>query len=254
MTVLILGGTGSTGLKLAHLLRNANIPVLITSRSGVAPDGFPAVRFDWSDSTTFSAPFQTEHQIDKIYFIGPRVQDMISAVKPFVDLAIEKGVKQWVLVGGTSAQKGGHGMGGVYGYLDDKGVDHAILRPTWFSDNFATQYTYSIKTKNEFVSAAGNGRIPFVASDDIAQAGFDLLTTESKELRNLNRTSLARTSHLRRGLPQSIADFVTALNVRTASGTEEVSFNAEDRKDIKYVGKKTLREFFEENKDVWVSA
>ncbi|KAF9009626.1 hypothetical protein BDQ17DRAFT_1421793 [Cyathus striatus] len=63
------GGTGNTGLKLARLLHAANIPILITSRSGTAPESFPAVKFDWNDST-FSAPFEKDPSIDKVYLIG----------------------------------------------------------------------------------------------------------------------------------------------------------------------------------------
>ncbi|KAF9009632.1 hypothetical protein BDQ17DRAFT_1348466, partial [Cyathus striatus] len=142
------------------------------------------IRFDWSDSTTFSAPFKTEHYIDKIYFISPRVLDILAVVKPFVDLAIEKGVKQWVLVGGSIEQTGGHGTQAVHGYLDDKGVDHATLRATWFSDNFIAYYGDCVKTKNEIITAAEDGRIPFVASEDVAKAAFEVFTTDSKELRN----------------------------------------------------------------------
>ncbi|KAF9009633.1 hypothetical protein BDQ17DRAFT_1421798 [Cyathus striatus] len=284
MTVLITGGTGNTGFKLARLLHGANIPVLITSRSGTAPEGFPAVRFYWFDSSTFSAPFEKDHNIDTVYLVTPSPDGALSLMKPFIDLAIEKGVKQWVLLGGSSAERGRPDMGGVHGYLDDKGVDHALLRPTWFSDNFSSVYLHDINTKNEFASSVEDGRIPFVTSQDIAQAAFEILTTDSKVLKNsepyivgpelfsydeaaalLSEVIGRKIMHRRRpaketrdtllsfGVPKNTAEFLSHLEVRTANGAEETVFNAEDRKEVKYTGKKTLREYFEENKGVWAS-
>ncbi|KAF9009634.1 hypothetical protein BDQ17DRAFT_1421799 [Cyathus striatus] len=285
MTVLITGGTGNTGLKLARLLRNASIPVLITSRSGSAPDSFPAVRFDWFDSSTFSAPFEKDTDIDKIYFVGPRNENMLSIAKPFIDLAVEKGVKQWVILGGSQGKKGGKVHGAVHQYLDEKDVDHTMLRSAWFQENFSTQFLHSIKTRNEIMSAVGNGHIPFVSSSDIAQAAFEVLTTDSKELKNcepyvvgpelftydetatLLSETLGRTITHRRipfeevhkfwvsiGLAEDTAARLARLETNAANGSDEACFNAEDRKEIKFTGKKTLRQYFEENKDIWVPA
>lgn len=49
MAILITGGTGKTGLKLAHLLNKANHPTLLTSRKGQVPHPFNGVKFDWLD-------------------------------------------------------------------------------------------------------------------------------------------------------------------------------------------------------------
>lgn len=132
MTVLITGGTGRTGLSLAKLLHEANVPVLIASRSGKAPEPFKAVEFDWLDPTTYTQPFDADRNIDKLYIIAPRVFDPIRHVKPFVDLAVAKGVKRFVAVTSTRSNPGDVPLGQIHQYLLDIGVDYAILRPTWF--------------------------------------------------------------------------------------------------------------------------
>ena len=46
------------------------------------------------------------------------------------------------------------------------------------TENFATNLAYSIKENNEISSATGEGKIPLVAVEDIAQAAFNALTAE----------------------------------------------------------------------------
>ena len=45
--VLVTGGTGKTGSRLVRRLREQDWPVRLASRSGKAPDGVEAARFDW---------------------------------------------------------------------------------------------------------------------------------------------------------------------------------------------------------------
>ncbi|TFK38004.1 hypothetical protein BDQ12DRAFT_735923 [Crucibulum laeve] len=182
MTILITGGTGKSGLKLAKLLQDANYPFLIASRAGAAPAPFKAVRFDWLDATTFENPFTADPSIDRIYLIGPTVDDMFDRVKPFIDLAFSKGVRRFVLLSGALALTlagGNHPHKLIYQHLLSIGAEYSILRPTWFMDNFSTVFSHSIKNEDHVFSLAEDGRIPFVATQDIAQAAFDVLVAEN---------------------------------------------------------------------------
>ena len=133
MTILITGGTGKTGIKLAHLLNKAGHPILLTSRKGEVPHPFKGVKFDWLDPSTFTNPFDVDPAIDRVYVVGPvGVLDMLPHVQPFIDLAVTKGVKQFVVLGSSQTPKGGPIAGKVHKYLEEIGVDYAVLRPTWF--------------------------------------------------------------------------------------------------------------------------
>ena len=50
-TVLVLGGTGKTGRRIAERLRARGIPIRIGSRSGEQP-------FDWKDQSTWAAALE----------------------------------------------------------------------------------------------------------------------------------------------------------------------------------------------------
>lgn len=133
MTTLIIGGTGNTGLALAKLLHSAERPVLVTSRSGKAPEPFKAVAFDWTKPSTFENPFEADPSIEKVYFIPPSSDETLAIVKPFLDLAVSKGVKKFVLLATAVTLPGGNAFSGdILQYFIDSTLDYTVLRPTWF--------------------------------------------------------------------------------------------------------------------------
>jgi len=201
MTTLITGGTGKTGSALARLLHAANKPFLVASRTGKAPEPFKAVAFDWMDSTTFENPFKASPDIDRVYLIIPMVLEPLPIMKPFIDLAISKGVKRFIFLSTSVTNAGDDFHGKVHQYLVDIGVDYVMLRPTGFmgklykvmqafelsrrtliiwTENFGQHpwFHRTIKESDELFSAYQDGRIPWVSSEDIGQAAFDYLTAE----------------------------------------------------------------------------
>ena len=136
MTILLVGGTGKTGLRLARLLQNANHPFLLASR-GCKPIPGPFqgvhVKFHWDDPTTHETLFSANTGIDRVYLIGPEADmDISSTMKPFIELAMTKGVKRFVMLTATTTPTGPSGMEEMHKYLANRGVEYCILRPTWF--------------------------------------------------------------------------------------------------------------------------
>jgi uncharacterized protein YbjT (DUF2867 family) len=149
MAILITGGTGKTGLRLARLLQNASIPFLIASRKGAAstPAGMPAVTFDWTQPATYAAPFAhtfpNNEKIKAVYLISPSTKDPSVLVNAFVDVArTTHGVKRFVFLTGSSCEKGGPHVGAVWQHLDDIGVEYTVLRATWFMGAFRRRVSH----------------------------------------------------------------------------------------------------------------
>jgi uncharacterized protein YbjT (DUF2867 family) len=138
MTFLLLGGTGKTSTRLAALLAAADKSILLASRRGpdAAPNGYPAVKFDWTDESTWSKLFESG-PIEAVYLMEPQVDKPWVPMIKFVDLAREKGVGRFVLCGGTTTALGKDGMGRVWEKFLEAGVDFAVLRPCWFMGMFA---------------------------------------------------------------------------------------------------------------------
>ena len=51
----------------------------------------------------------------------------------FVDIAIKQGVKRFVMLTGSEAEKGGSvDSGRAWQHLEETGVEYCVLRATWF--------------------------------------------------------------------------------------------------------------------------
>lgn len=144
MSTLVTGGTSQIGLALSRLLKAAGKEVIIGARTPTkVPAEYKSVILDWSDPSTFENPFKS-YQIDNIYILPPPASlNPLEITKPVIDLAIEKGVKKFVLLSATIVEKGSPGIGLIHEYLDSKNVDYFVLRPTWFIGTCSNTVRYS---------------------------------------------------------------------------------------------------------------
>lgn len=139
MTVLITGGTGKTGQKLAGYLSSSNISYIIASRNPAADTtSSTSVNFDFTDPSTYANPFKhassVSEEITSVYLIAPlATADPAGVTNAFVSYAVEKhGVKRFVLLTGTNVEKGGPGIGALWQHLADLKVEFTVLMATWF--------------------------------------------------------------------------------------------------------------------------
>lgn len=156
--ILVLGGTGTVGSRIARLLSSSSIPALIASRSGVdtptttAPSSSArGVPFDWSNRSTWPNPFEEARTaggggIKSVYLVAPAPMmvsgdTMASVMMDFVDFARERGARRFVLQSASAIEAGGPAVGKVHAYLRELGtrgeVEWAVLRPSWFQREFA---------------------------------------------------------------------------------------------------------------------
>jgi len=101
-------------------------------------------------------------------------------MKALIDLAVEKGVQRFVLLSGSVLDVAdGPMMGKVSKHISSLGVEWAILRPTWFMENFSgEEHMLSVRDEDRIITATGEGKVPFVSADDIAAVAFHALTDE----------------------------------------------------------------------------
>ena len=128
MTILLTGGIGKTSSRLATLLEQEGFPVLVASRSGSVADGIKGCRFDWLDESTYANPFEAASDISALYIVAPRSLDVLASTKGFIDYALKKGVKRFVLLSASSIECGDPVHGKVHEYIKSLNVEYGVLR------------------------------------------------------------------------------------------------------------------------------
>jgi len=163
--ILILGGTGKTGRRIADRLAAKNVPVRLGSRSSR-----PA--FDWLDRSTWDAALDGVGAVYISYYPDIAVPGASATVAALIDLAIAKNVRRLVLLSGRGeeeAQATEHA-------LMNSSADWTILRCSWFNQNFSEgAFLDSVRAGHIALPADEIGE-PFVDTDDIADVGVEVLT------------------------------------------------------------------------------
>ncbi|MCY1054843.1 NAD(P)H-binding protein [Nannocystis sp. SCPEA4] len=166
MRVLVTGGTGKTGSAVARGLRANGVTPVIASRR---PSGPEQVHFDWADPGTHDAALR---DIDAAYLVAPAlVRDPAPLMVPFVDRAITRGARRFVLLSSSAIDAGAPGIGAVHAALAARAPEWTVLRPSWFMQNFSDpQHALGRELRDEhtLASSTGDGRIGFIDAEDIA--------------------------------------------------------------------------------------
>ena len=169
--VLVLGGTGTTGRRVAHGLAREGRSVRAVSRS-------TAVRFDWSDAATHGPALAG---VRAVYLLPPvGVPEPEPVVAPFVERALAGGVRRFVLLSASVIAEGDAGVGQLHALLRRIAPEWAVLRPSWFMQNLesGSHTAADVRDLGELATSVGDGRIAFVDADDIAAVAVRALLDE----------------------------------------------------------------------------
>lgn len=169
--ILVTGGTGRTGRLVARYLAARGMGARIATRTPTDPE---QVRFDWHDPTSFEAALAGAMGV---YMVAPaNTFEVLAAMRPFMERAVAAGVGPLVLLSGSSLPSGGAMMGAAHQWLSDHAPRWAVLRPTWFMQNFLDAgHRDTIRDEGRIYSATGSGRVAFIDVDDIARVAVEAL-------------------------------------------------------------------------------
>ncbi|MFB7441379.1 NmrA family NAD(P)-binding protein [Streptomyces mirabilis] len=175
---LVIGATGTTGSRVVAGLIAEGHRVKAAGRSATPVEGAEAVRFDWNEPATFGAALDG---VDRVYLIPPiGSSDPAAVMLPFLRRARSAGVHRAVLLSSSAIPAGGPAVGQVHQALPGLFEQWAVLRPSWFMQNFAgfTPHARSIREDGVILTATGDGRVGFVDAEDIAAVAVRALTDE----------------------------------------------------------------------------
>jgi uncharacterized protein YbjT (DUF2867 family) len=168
---LVLGGTGTTGRRVARRLRAAGRTVRTASRTG------GDVRVDLDEPATWPAALDG---IDAAYLLEPQMQSTEEGrqrLPRFVAAAAAAGVRRLVMLSAPGVDGNeGHPLWPAEQAVMASGPEWTVVRPNWFAQNFSEAFWRTGILAGELVLPTGGGATPFVDAEDIADVATAALT------------------------------------------------------------------------------
>ena len=164
-TILVTGGTGKTGRRVAHRLAGRGLPVRIGSRGGEPS-------FDWTEQSTWEPVLRGVTAAYLAYQPDLSFPGAAETVRSFADLAVRNGVRRLVLLSGRGEEE----VFPAERAVRESGADWTILRAAWFAQNFSEDFLLAPLLAGEVLLPVGDVPEPFVDADDIADVADAALT------------------------------------------------------------------------------
>ncbi|MBS0031053.1 NAD(P)H-binding protein [Chitinophaga sp. 22321] len=165
--VLVLGGTGKTGSRVAQQLTEKGWPVRIGSRSGTPS-------FDWEDAGTWGSAVKDMDAVYLSFYPDVAVPGAVDKVAAFTKTAVDNGIKHIVLLSGRGEKE----AQACEDIVMNAGIDWTVIRCAWFNQNFSEGYLLDPLMAGHVALPAGSVVEPFVDTEDIADVAVAAFTEE----------------------------------------------------------------------------
>ena len=164
---LVVGANGKTGRRVAERLTAAGHALRAVSRSTTPP-------FDWYDASTWPAALDG---IDRAYITFQpdiAVPGAAPIFEAFAIAAAEHGLERLVLLSGRNEPA----AEACERILLESGVNTAVVRCSFFAQNFSEHFLYDAVADGVIALPAGDVLEPIIDADDIADVAFLALTED----------------------------------------------------------------------------
>lgn len=168
--VLVLGGTGKTGRRVAAGLEARGVPVRIGSRSATPS-------FDWHDEAGWDACLDGVEAIYITYAPDLAMPGATDAIRTLVDRARVHGVRRLVLLSGRGEPE----AQACERIVQESGLDWTVVRASWFFQNFSEGAFAEMVLAGRITLPAADTPEPFVDVDDIADVVITALAEPGHE-------------------------------------------------------------------------
>jgi uncharacterized protein YbjT (DUF2867 family) len=166
--ILVIGGTGKTGRRVANILKNEQQNVFIGSRNNT-----PA--FDWNNPDTYKSVLKNMDRAYIVYTPDLAVPGAKEAIQTLTEIALQEGLEKVVLLSG----KGEKEAEACEEIVANSGLNYTIVRASWFNQNFSESVFLEPILAGHVALPMAEAEIPFVDADDIAEVASKALLDDS---------------------------------------------------------------------------
>jgi len=168
--ILIIGGTGKTGARVAEKLARRGMAIRVASRSAEN-------RFDWHDRSTWDAAMKGVSAAYVTYSPDLAVPEAPPAIQELALLAAEHGVQRLVLLSGRGEEEAQR----CERIVLDTNPAWTVVRASWFNQNFNEGFFLDPLIEGVLALPAGGVVEPFIDTEDIADVAVAALTETGHE-------------------------------------------------------------------------
>jgi uncharacterized protein YbjT (DUF2867 family) len=165
--IVVLGGTGKTGRKVADKLAKLGHEVRIGSRSA-----HPS--FDWNDSSNWSEVLEGMDAIYVAYQPDLAVPGALESIERLMNEIRRSSIQKVVLLSGKG-EKEAELCEQVVIHSD---VDYSILRCSWFNQNFSESFFLDPIRVGQVALPKAEAKVPYVDTDDIADMAVEVILND----------------------------------------------------------------------------
>lgn len=166
-SVLVIGGTGKTGRRVAARLKDLGLHVKIGSRSA-------SPSFDWNNEAGWDACLEGMDAAYITYTPDLAMPGATDRIAAFCRHAKQAGLKRLVLLSGRGEAE----AQACEKIVQMSGLEWTVVRASWFFQNFSEGAFVDMVRAGEVTLPAGETPEPFIDAEDIADVAVAALTQE----------------------------------------------------------------------------
>ncbi len=168
--VLVTGGTGKVGRRVAQSLQALGVNTRIASRSANPS-------FDWNEPATWDAALNGVSRAFIGYAPDLAIPGATDTIRAFTARAVEMGVKRLVLLSGRGEEE----AQACERIVQESGVEWTVVRASWFMQNFSEGEFLPMVLDGAITLPAADIPEPFIDTNDIADVAVAALTQEGHQ-------------------------------------------------------------------------
>ena len=198
-TILVTGATGNVGSQVVEQLIASGVTPRVAVRSinkaeSLKKAGAEPVEMDLDRPETVQSALTG---VDKVFLVSPFVPNMVELTAILIEAAKRANVQQIVKLSalaqpGIALSKWHEEMEKA---ITSSNIPFTFLRPNGFMQNFINAMAETIKSDNAFYLNAGDGKVSFVDTRDIASVAVAALITSGHEGQSYTITGAQALSH-----------------------------------------------------------
>ncbi|MEM6736863.1 MAG: NmrA family NAD(P)-binding protein [Bacteroidota bacterium] len=165
--ILLIGGTGKTGHRVAERLTQQGHHVRIGSRKND-----PA--FDWGDPSTFAEALRKMNRAYMVYYPDLAVPSAKKAIEKLTEAALKERLEKVVLLSGIGEKE----AKACEQIVANSGLNYSIVSASWFNQNFSEGAFLDFILAGNVALPMPEAEIPFVDADDIADVVAKVLVED----------------------------------------------------------------------------